>query len=144
MHATSSTKQPSSNTKDTIQGPLTRSRAKKLQVQVNSFLTDFNFSTSENVILPKCSTLVVLRNIQHEEDESGSVDSITGVQNGPVKQNGPTAVQNGPVQRTAHNSQFTKAMEVNEDSLESLSSQLSNATNTKSFGLHTNENQVRL
>jgi hypothetical protein len=43
-----------------IQGPITRSRAKKLQQKVNSILAKINFNISENVILPKCSTLVVL------------------------------------------------------------------------------------
>jgi len=41
----------------TYQGPLTRSGAKKLQEQVNSFLRDCNFHTSKNVILSKSSTL---------------------------------------------------------------------------------------
>ena len=50
----------------TNQGPSTRSRAKKLQKQVNSFLNNCNFHTSKNVILPKCSTLVVHRNIFKE------------------------------------------------------------------------------
>jgi hypothetical protein len=45
------------------QGPITRSRAKKLQQEVNSLLAEINFNISENVILPKCSTLVVLRYI---------------------------------------------------------------------------------
>jgi hypothetical protein len=45
------------------QGPITRSRAKKLQQEVNSLLVEINFNISENVILPKCSTLVVLRYI---------------------------------------------------------------------------------
>jgi len=54
----------------TNQGPLTRSCAKKLQEQVNSFLTDCNFHTFENVILSKYSTLVVLRNIFKEEEET--------------------------------------------------------------------------
>jgi hypothetical protein len=42
------------------QGPITRSRAKKLHQEVNSFLAKINFIISENVILPKCSTLVYL------------------------------------------------------------------------------------
>jgi hypothetical protein len=41
-------------------GPITRSRAKKLQHEVNFLLAEINFNISENVILPKCSTLVVL------------------------------------------------------------------------------------
>ena len=48
--------------------PLTRSRAKKLQEQVKSFLTDCNFNTSENVILPKYPILMMLR-FTHEDVE---------------------------------------------------------------------------
>ena len=63
IHTTLSVKNSPSNIKDRNQGLLTRSHAKKLQEQVNSFLT---FMTSKDVILPKCSTLVVLR-CTHEE-----------------------------------------------------------------------------
>ena len=66
VHDTSNVKNSPSNIKDTNQGPLTRRRAKKLQEQVNSFLTDCAFMISKDVILPKCSTLVVLR-CTHEE-----------------------------------------------------------------------------
>ena len=66
VHDTSNVKNSPSNIKDTNQGPLTRHRAKKLQEQVNSFLTNCAFMTSKVVILPKCSTLVVLR-CTHEE-----------------------------------------------------------------------------
>ena len=68
VHASSSINHPPSNTKDTNEGPLTRSRAKKLQEQVNSFLTDYNFNTSKNVILPKSSILMLLR-YAHEDIE---------------------------------------------------------------------------
>jgi hypothetical protein len=54
----------------THQGPLIRSHAKKLQEQVNSFLSDCNFHTSKNIILSKCSTLVVPRNIFEGEEET--------------------------------------------------------------------------
>jgi hypothetical protein len=50
-------------------GPFTRSRAKKLQEQVNSFLTDLNSNTCENFIQPNNATLVVLRKIHEEEEE---------------------------------------------------------------------------
>ena len=66
VHDTSNVKNLPSNIKDKNQGPLTRRRAKKLQEQVNSFLTDCAFMTSKDVILPKYSTLVVLR-CTHEE-----------------------------------------------------------------------------
>jgi hypothetical protein len=46
-----------------IQGSITHNRAKKLQQKVDSILTKINFNISENVILPKCSTLVVIRYI---------------------------------------------------------------------------------
>jgi hypothetical protein len=46
-----------------LQGPITHSHTKKLQQKVNSILAKINFNIFENVILPKCSTLVVLRYI---------------------------------------------------------------------------------
>ena len=70
-HDTSNVKNAPSNIKDTNQGPLTRRRAKKLQEQVNLFLTDCAFMTSKDVILPKYSTLVVLR-CTHEEKSTRS------------------------------------------------------------------------
>jgi hypothetical protein len=42
-------------------GPIARIRANKLQQEVNSLLAEINFNISENVILLKCPTLVVLR-----------------------------------------------------------------------------------
>jgi hypothetical protein len=68
IHASSSINRPLPNIKDTNQGPLTRGRAKKLQELVNLFLTDFNFITSKNVILPKCSILILLK-FTHEDME---------------------------------------------------------------------------
>ena len=56
---------------------------------MNSFLTDFNSNTSENAILPKYSTLVVLRNIHEEEEESDHKDQTNTVKQtskiGPLK-----------------------------------------------------------
>jgi len=40
---------------------MTRSRAKKLLQEVNSFLTEYEFIKNENFILPKCSTYALLR-----------------------------------------------------------------------------------
>jgi len=50
------------------EGRITRSLAKLLQKEVNSLLFEINFDIFENVILPKCSTLVVLRHTNKEED----------------------------------------------------------------------------
>jgi hypothetical protein len=49
------------------EGPITRSRAKLLQKKVNSLLAEVNFDIFENVIPPKCYTLVVLR-LTNKED----------------------------------------------------------------------------
>ena len=57
-----------SSTSDYIHGPPTGSRAKNIQEQVNLFLAEINFDIFENVVLPKCSTLVVLRHTNKEED----------------------------------------------------------------------------
>jgi hypothetical protein len=51
-----------------IQWPITRNHAKKLQHEVQAFLDGINFKIYENIILPKCSTLVVLRYIHKEDD----------------------------------------------------------------------------
>ena len=76
MHDTSNGKNSPSNIKDTNQEPLTRRRVKKLQEQVNLFLTDYAFMTSKDVILPKCSTLVVLR-CTHEERAPDRIQKST-------------------------------------------------------------------
>ena len=47
--------------------PITRNRAKILQKEVNSLLSETNFNIHENVILPKCSTLILVRHV-HKED----------------------------------------------------------------------------
>ena len=75
----------SSSPKDTNQGPLTRSHAKKLQEQVNSFLTDCNFHTSKNVILPKCPILMMLRFIHEDMEGTWSKDQDTVLQNSSVR-----------------------------------------------------------
>ena len=61
--------------------PITRSRAKLLQKEVNSLLAEINFDIFENVILPKCSTLVVLRYTNKEEDVA--LRRTSTVKNGP-------------------------------------------------------------
>jgi hypothetical protein len=59
------TQDQASDTQATVlQGPITHSHTKKLKQNVNSILAEINFNTSENVILPKCSSLFVLRYIR--------------------------------------------------------------------------------
>ena len=52
-------------------GPITRSRAKLLQKEVTSFLAETNFNIHENIILPKNSTLILLRCSHEERDQIG-------------------------------------------------------------------------
>jgi len=53
-----------------IDGPVIRSHAKKLQQEVHVLLCEIHFIINESYILPKCSTLIVLRYIEEEKDES--------------------------------------------------------------------------
>ena len=50
------------------EGSITHSHAKLLQNEVNSPLAKINFNVHENIVLPKCSTLIVLRYTHKEED----------------------------------------------------------------------------
>ena len=75
----------SSSPKDTNQGPLTRSHAKKLQEQVNSFLTECNFNTYENVILPKCHILMMLRFTHEDVEGTWPKDQDTVLQNSSIR-----------------------------------------------------------
>jgi len=115
-----------------IDGPITRSRAKKLQQEVHALLCEIHFNINKNYILPKCCTLSVLMYIEEEKDESdlknGAVHVLEDVKNGPVE------VKNGPVQRNLHNFSVTKTMKVHEDMLEILSSLLSNESSGDLFG----------
>jgi hypothetical protein len=53
--------EPSQIPNTPIQGLITRSRANKLQQEVNSLLTKSDYNANENFILPKFSTYVLLR-----------------------------------------------------------------------------------
>ena len=60
-----------------IDGPITRSRARKLQQEVHALLCEIHFNINENYILPKCCTLIVLRYIEEEKDELDSEERTT-------------------------------------------------------------------
>ena len=49
-----------------MKAPIMRSRANKLQQQVNSLLTAFDASIDENFILPKYTTYILLRFLQEQ------------------------------------------------------------------------------
>ena len=58
-----------------IQGPITRARARQLNLQVSSFLSNV-YCESENRFLP--NDLIVLRN--KEEDQQGRGEGLGGVE----------------------------------------------------------------
>ena len=60
---------------DDIQGPITRARARQLNLQVSSFLSNV-YCESENRFLP--NDLIVLRN--KEEDQQGRGEDLGGVE----------------------------------------------------------------
>jgi len=68
--ATSTQVSPTPTPTHVINGPITHSRAKKLQQEVHALLCEIHFNINENYILPKYCTLIVLRYIKEEKDES--------------------------------------------------------------------------
>jgi hypothetical protein len=60
-HTTSYQVQPTSSPTQVFYGPITRSRAKKLQQEVHVLLYEFQLNTNENLMLPKSCMLILLR-----------------------------------------------------------------------------------
>jgi len=108
-----------------INGPITRSRAKKLQQEVHALLCEIHFYINENYILPKCCTLVVLRYIEEEKDKSDPEERTSA---------SSTRSQKQTSERNLHNFLLTKSMKVHEHLLESLTSLLSNESSGDQFG----------
>ena len=82
--------------KQVYEGPITRSHAKVLKKEVNSLLAEINYNIHENTILPKCSTLVVLRYKNKEEEDT--LHHTSTEKNGPSDQT--NTVKNGPAEKT--------------------------------------------
>jgi hypothetical protein len=61
IHTTQQMNQEQDTSSTIDQGPFTTSRAKKLQQQVTSLLAEFDNIITENIILTKSSTLVIIR-----------------------------------------------------------------------------------
>jgi hypothetical protein len=64
--ATSTQEQPTSSPPQVFDGPITRSRAKKLQQEVHALLYEFQLNTNENFMLPKSCMLILLRFTKEE------------------------------------------------------------------------------
>ena len=103
---------------------------------MNALLCESSINVNENIILPKYSTLVVLRYTHEEGGDLDRKDWNNTVQNGPVERRADrtSAVQNGPVERKDHNFHFRDAMKAHEHLLESSSSLLSNESSGDQFG----------
>ena len=65
-HTTSTQVQPTSSQTQFFDGPITRSRAKKLQQEVHALLYEFHLNTNENFMLPKSCMLILLRFTKEE------------------------------------------------------------------------------
>jgi hypothetical protein len=65
-HTTSSQVQPISLSTQVFDGPITRSRAKKLQQEVHALLYEFQLNTNKNFMLAKSCMLILLRFTKEE------------------------------------------------------------------------------
>ena len=65
-------------------GPITRSRAKKLQQEMNVLLCEIHFNINENYILPKSCTLLLLRFTKEDGKNTKGEDYSEGSQSNPT------------------------------------------------------------
>ncbi len=99
-------------------GPITRSRAKKLQQEVHALLSENHFNVNENYILPKSCTLLLLRCTTEDDKKTPRVNQRGGSRSSQSRVTEPS-------ERISHNFLLAKAMKAHEDLLESLSSLVS-------------------
>jgi hypothetical protein len=52
-------------------GPITRSRATKIQQEVHALLYEFQFNTNDNFMLPKFCMLILLRYVEENHQDEG-------------------------------------------------------------------------
>jgi hypothetical protein len=52
-------------------GPITRSRATKIQQEVHALLYEFQFNTNDNFMLPKSCMLILLRYVEENHQDEG-------------------------------------------------------------------------
>ena len=73
-----------------LQGPITRARAQRLNLEVSSFLSSCLYVTSENGLLP--NDYIMIRN--HGEDQDMKEGGLGGVED----QQGRASTVRGPIQ----------------------------------------------
>ena len=59
-------------------GPITHSRAKKIQEEVHALLCEFQLNINENFILPKLCVLTLLRFTQKDDKDTSSINQREG------------------------------------------------------------------
>jgi hypothetical protein len=65
-------------------GPITCSRAKKLQQELNALLCEIHFNINENYILPKSCTLLLLRFTKEDNKNTEGEDYREGPHSNPT------------------------------------------------------------
>ena len=65
---------PTSTPAQVFDGPITRSRATKLQQEMNALLCEIHFNINENYILPKLCTLPLLRFTKEDDKNTKEED----------------------------------------------------------------------
>jgi hypothetical protein len=81
IHTTQQMNQEQDTSSNLNQGYLTRSHAKKLQQHVTSLLAEFDNNIIENIILPKSSTLVIIRFKHQGYDDPQEVEGACSLEN---------------------------------------------------------------
>jgi hypothetical protein len=107
-------------------GPITRSRAKKLQQEVHALLSENHFNVNENYILPKSCTLLLLRCTTEDDKKTPRVNQRGGSCSSQFSMTEPS-------ERISHHFRLPKAMKAHEDLLKSLSSLVSNTISADLF-----------
>ena len=84
IQATPTQVSPTSTPAQLFDGPITRSRAKKLQQEVNALLCEIHFNINENYILPKLCTLLLLRFAKEDDKNIKGEDYKEGPHSNPT------------------------------------------------------------
>jgi hypothetical protein len=92
IHTTQQLNKEQNTSSNLNHGPLTRSRAKKLQQQVTSLLAEFDNNITKNIILPKSSIFVIIRLKYQGYDDRQEVEGVYYLEN--IQRN--CAVKLGP------------------------------------------------
>jgi hypothetical protein len=120
-HTKSTQVQPTSSPTQAFDGPITRSRAKKLQQEVHALLYKFQLNTNENFMLPKSCMLILLR---FTKEEGQNISRTSQQEELRLSQSSATEQS----RRNSHIFWFPKAMKARKYFLESSRSLVSNAS----------------